>query len=114
MLLARPRYVCRECRSWWTSRPGGRAHAGASKAPGGAPSLRRHRRGFLRRHPSLVVALALVLSLAAGYLLALLLGLVPEGMNYLKTEKFFTGSTGKKYTIGEAIDKAVKKSKEGE
>jgi hypothetical protein len=85
-------YRCRDCMHRW--RPRGRS------------------RRALRR--KLLVAGLLLLALGVLYVCLALLELVPEGVNYLRTEKFFTGKSGKEYTIGEAIDKQIEKSKKSQ
>jgi len=73
---------------------------------------RRSWRRLFKRHQALLAAVAVGLSLVVGYLAAVGLGLVPEGLDYLSRKKLITGTSGKKYTIGETIDKEIKESRE--
>jgi hypothetical protein len=97
LLTLRSVYRCMDCMHRW--RPGGRL-------PGN------HHRSFLRRHKRMLAVVLLVIGLAGIYGLLSVLDMVPGGINYLKTEKLLTSDSGNEYTIGEAVEKTIKKSQE--
>ncbi len=67
-----------------------------------------------RRRKRLVIAAAVILSAAAGWLAVWLMEVLTRGAEYVRTEKIVTGNSGKKYTIGGAVERVIEKGKEEE
>jgi hypothetical protein len=58
------------------------------------------------------MVIAVVLSGAAGWLAVWLADVFTRGTDYLRTERIVTGNSGKKYTVGGAIERVIEKSEE--
>ena len=102
-LIGRPRFRCRDCRSAWTAGP-----------DGPIPFHSALHRGFLRRHPAFTVIAVLVLMLGLSYTLLALFNVVPGIADFLQNEKIVTGTSGKEYTIGGALQRGIEKKEERE